>query len=291
MKRRDCGFTLVELLVVIAILGVLLGLILPAAMRVRDAAARSRCGSNLRQIGLALQMYHDQRGSLPPGMNSAGREFAYLSWSVRIVPYLEQAEVWQRAKDDYASSPDFWRLPHHRGESVVIQAFHCPAASPDIALVEAERNIAFRHYLGVSGQNQRSKDGVLYQDSHVRLLEIRDGTSNTLAVGERPPSADLYFGWWYAGAGQQTDGSADSHLGVREFRTTYRAPTCERGPWHFQAGTQENMCDTFHYWSNHIGGANFLFCDGSVRFLSYSADSILPALATRAGGETVRIPD
>ncbi len=80
-------------------------------------------------------------------------------------------------------------------------------------------------------------------------------------------------------------------MSVRETRTTSRMPECPYGPYHFQAGSSSNTCDVFHFWSVHSGGAHFAFCDGSVRFLAYFADAILPALATRAGGEAVNIPD
>jgi prepilin-type processing-associated H-X9-DG protein len=110
----------------------------------------------------------------------------------------------------------------------------------------------------------------------------------TLAVGERPPSAELDFGWWYAGWGQAKDGSADMVLGVRERNVI--GQYCPPGPYMFVPAKLADQCAMFHFWSPHPNGANFLFADGSVRFLSYSADSILPALATRAGGETVTLP-
>jgi prepilin-type processing-associated H-X9-DG protein len=106
--------------------------------------------------------------------------------------------------------------------------------------------------------------------------------------GERPPSADFWYGWWYAGYGQAGTGSADMLLGVRE--RNLGGPfvsDCPAGPYHFREGRADNQCDLFHFWSLHPGGAHFLFADGSVRFLAYSADAILPALATRAGGEPV----
>jgi prepilin-type processing-associated H-X9-DG protein len=225
-------------------------------------------------------------------MNTRGREYPYLSWAARIVPFMDQSHIWHQIQSDYAMNPSFWVVPRHRSESMLITPYICPSGGPDVSIVDDRKTVVgFRHYLGVSGTNQFSKDGVLFQDSRVKLVEILDGTSNTIAVGERLPSADLRFGWWYAGIGQQFEGSADHQLGVREIRTTFRAPMCERGPWHFQSGDQQNMCDTFHFWSRHSGGANFLFCDGSVRFLSYSADPLLPALATRAGGEKVTIPE
>ena len=111
---------------------------------------------------------------------------------------------------------------------------------------------------------------------------------------ERPPSADFQFGWWYAGTGQRFTGSADVVLGVREPNlqpVTVGSP-CGPGSYPFApARGFDDPCGMFHFWSPHPGGANFLFADGSVRFLKYSADPILPALATRAGNEAVAVPD
>jgi prepilin-type processing-associated H-X9-DG protein len=130
-------------------------------------------------------------------------------------------------------------------------------------------------------------------NSRVRYADILDGLSNTLMVGERPPSADLWEGWWYAGWGCDGEGRADMVLGVRDGSSgCYLSLTeCPRKPAGFIRGNIKNNCDSLHFWSFHPGGANFLFCDGSVRFLSYSADPLLPALATRAGSEQVALPD
>jgi prepilin-type processing-associated H-X9-DG protein len=144
----------------------------------------------------------------------------------------------------------------------------------------------------VEGTDQFRHDGLLYLDSRLRFAAIRDGTSTTLMVGERPPSADKSLGWWYAGWGQQKNGSADSVLGVQELNTSPKTQKiCPPGPYDFRPGNLDNPCDAFHFWSLHPGGAHFLFADGSVHFLRYSVAPLMPALATRAGGETVTLPD
>ena len=136
------------------------------------------------------------------------------------------------------------------------------------------------------GVDSKSRDGVLYLNSATRIAEITDGTSNTLLVGERPPSTDLIFGWWFAGYGQDGTGSCDVVLGAAE-KNVY-GYGCPAGPYTFAPGNPNNQCDQFHYWSNHTGGANFLLGDASVRFLSYSAGAVvLPLMATRSGGEVL----
>jgi prepilin-type processing-associated H-X9-DG protein len=146
-------------------------------------------------------------------------------------------------------------------------------------------------FVGNLGLDYESKDGVLMLDSKVRFSDIADGNSNTLLVGERPPSVDFWYGWWYAGHGQGATGSGDMLLGVRERNFgDGLIGFCPKGPFHFQAGSLSTYCDVMHNWSLHPGGAHFAFCDGSVRFLAYSADPIMPALATRAGGEPESVP-
>src|SRR5262249_46268505 len=144
----------------------------------------------------------------------------------------------------------------------------------------------------------KTKYGILYLKSKVRMAEITDGLSNTLLVGERPTSNDLYFGWWFAGAGYPPDyqGVGDVVLGAREVdywnkmksqfpnNPACNTPSPKVG---LQPGNLFDDCDQTHFWSLHAGGANFLLADGSVRFVSYNFDNILPDLTTRAGNEVI----
>lgn len=293
---RPNAFTLVELLVVIAIIATILGVLLPAVQKTRMAAARISCTNNLKQIGLALYQYHDTLGRLPPGTTPPLKDepFPHMGWQTRLLPFIEQQTLWKVTVTAYELAPSYpYRLPH-LGIMVPLKLFSCPAdtRANDVHPTHNGLRVALTDYLGNLGTNYKTYNGVLYWGSRTRLTDITDGTSNTLLVGERPPSPDFWYGWWYAAAGQDGSGSGDSVLGFRELHAL-RAPYttgCPPGPYHFVFGNLNNMCDTFHYWSLHSGGANFLFTDGSVEFLSYAADSVLPALSTRSGGEAVSRP-
>jgi hypothetical protein len=245
----------------------------------------------MRQIGLSLHQYHDQHRLLPPGFRSKDDPYPFLSWRARLLPFLQQDALWLQIRSDFAREPRFYWPPRHEAGSRPMPIFVCPADGRTEGEVKEGYTVAFSHYLGISGITRASYDGVLFRDSRVALSSVNDGTSNTLMIGERPHSPDNRWGWWYAGMGQEGDGAADLVLGVREVRTTFRTPTCETGPYHFANGDVDNICDIFHYWSQHLGGCQFVLCDGSVRFLRYDADAIMPALATRSGREPVTVPD
>ena len=177
--------------------------------------------------------------------------------------------------------------------------------------------MAGTNYLGVTGTNAEARDGLFTSDRRRRLADVRDGASNTLLVGERgfrtgaleviDTGADidnLRFGNWFSAIGQR-NGSVGIVLGVREInynsggkRQLPWERDCPVGPYHFgppnrtrdATGAINETCDLFQYWSYHDGGANFLYADGSVHFLAYAADSIMPALATQSGGEEVTTP-
>jgi prepilin-type N-terminal cleavage/methylation domain-containing protein/prepilin-type processing-associated H-X9-DG protein len=319
VRNRRRAFTLIELLVVIAIIAVLIGLLLPAVQKVRGAAARTQCANNLKQMGLALHNYHDANGSLPAGVAYV-YPYYYWSWMAQMMPYYEQDNLWKQA-DGWARSgnptgyPCHWwpwgdswdspQTPPNPALGVIVKTLICPADGRQDMTLSGQAgmypgsSIAFTGYLGVAGiqgdetfetntkgQSDGQSQGILYWTSTTRLTDITDGTSTTLLVGERPPSADLQYGWWFAGAGYDGSGLGDVVLGARSYRYA-AAHGCPASSVGLQPGTINNPCDQVHFWSMHTGGANFLLGDGSVRFLSYSANTVLPQLSTRNGGEVV----
>lgn len=212
---RRAGFTLVELLVVIAIIGVLIALLLPAVQAAREAARRSQCQNNLKQVGLALQIYHDVHKMYPKG--SAGGEGAL--WSYYIMPYFEQANLQNLLTVSTTSDGFNWAHPGpYTPESVAnnpsyknmiacetpINVFQCPSAGFPLGgqydITGDNWHVAARQpcsYLGsASGyainQNHRdddrvpmgSLDGVLFNHSEIGIKDITDGTSNTMLLGE-----------------------------------------------------------------------------------------------------------
>jgi prepilin-type N-terminal cleavage/methylation domain-containing protein len=327
MNRRR-GFTLIELLVVIAIIAVLIGLLLPAVQKIRSAAERMRCVNNLKQIGLALHAYHDLNGTLPPAIMEPVPpaykpvQYRYVSWMARILPFVEQPAMYKNMQDAFASQPvdkgDPFSNPPHTGLATVMNIYKCPSDGREYLAQYADGlTIAFTAYLAVNGRNLGTHDGLIYWNSSVKFADVTDGLSNTLMVGERPPSADLVFGWWYAGVGQSYlrpgenfTGSCDVSLGVGELnlQSSGFAPedSCAKGPFYpgyayqpdpkygvFRGpGSILNPCDQFHFWSLHTNGSNYLLGDGAVRFLNYATSfAVMTALSTRAGGEAVSPPE
>jgi len=290
---RRTGFNLIELLVLIGLCGLLLGLLLPAIQRVRESAARSGCQSNLRQIGIALHQYHLSHGTLPPKAAARPGRLTdpsrLLFWKAHILPEIGQEQLWAASERACLSSLNPWENPPHAGFATLIKLYACPTDGR-LARIQTDPSglpAAFSSYLGVAGGELRG-DGVMVQPG-IPLAAIGDGTSNTLMVGERPPPDTFQAGYWYS---SPTDLPSLAYfhgpdpswfvVGAGPFGDPCSGPLYQFGP-----GRTQNPCDRLHFWSLHPGGANFLFADGSVHFLRYSARSIMPALATRQGGEVV----
>jgi prepilin-type N-terminal cleavage/methylation domain-containing protein/prepilin-type processing-associated H-X9-DG protein len=294
--RHRAGFTLIESIISIAIIALLAGLLLPAVQKVRESCSRTSCANNLKQLGLANYGYHDATGSFPAGMSTGvGRfPYPYLSWHARILPYLGQQALWTSIQKAFAQDRSFYDVPPHAHRGTVVSVFACPSdprVSAPSTKLRSPFPVAFTSYLGVAGTFAPRDDGVLFADSAIRVADITDGAATTLMVGERPPSADERLGWWYAGTGTNGNGSAEMILGVNDYNFYGQSyNSCTVGPYLFGPGNLNNDCDAFHYWSLHPGGGQFIFCDGSVRFLGYTSAAAMPALATRAGGEALDAP-
>ncbi len=288
---RQRAFTLIELLVVIAIIGILIALLLPAVQKVREAAAKTKCSNNLKQIGTALHMYHDSNGAFPQAYSSKKLFYDpkpqkagdyWPTWGVSILPFIEQAN---------AHAAGFFVY-----DKMSIKQYQCPS---DPRFDTKHTGSAFgggqglTWYLAVDGYDmdiQGAKlslgnQGIIYYDSKTRMAEITDGTSTTVMVGERPPVLNLYWGWY---TWSQFDSTLDA-------RTTEKKITTEGNgsskacvfPAVYGPGNLQNNCDANHFWSHHQNGSNFLFGDGSVRFVGYNANPILIYLATRGGAEPI----
>lgn len=292
-RRYHAGFTLIELLVVMAIIGILTGLLLPAVQAVRESGRRTQCSNHLRQIGLAVLNFESAHRRLPAGITSpTATPYRSMSWLTQLLPHIEQSAMWDQARDDYAFDP----VPYvsHLGMRTPVNLFACPSDTDSgIAHYTHQfRLVAHTNYLGVNGTDYKKKDGIFFQNSKIRLAEIRDGQTHTLMIGERPPSPDFWYGWWYAGYGQAASGSPDMLLGVREINDgATHLESCPPGPYQFTRGKRGEPCDTFHFWSYHPGGAIFVMADGSVHFLAFGIDDVFPQLATRAGAEVVSLQD
>ncbi len=233
-KATRSGFTLIELLVVIAIIAILIGLLLPAVQRTREAANRIKCANNLKQMGLALHQYHDVENSFPPGVDNRFTVFWHWSWMARILPYIEEGNLYNEALA-FASSPSAavnWYAPPPSGTAGYASwspwggwVFGLPGPGPNPALSrvvplyvcpsDIQRPVtqftsfsgvrlvqAYTDYQGVSGLNYQTNDGVLGSNFPVRIADITDGTSNTLMVGERAQMKTQRYGVWFAGCGQ-----------------------------------------------------------------------------------------
>lgn len=268
------AFTLIELLVSIAIIGTLLGLLIPAVQKVRESANRVKCLNNCKQLALALHLYHDAENRFPQGCGETPNAFGFpsasptnLSWLTLLLPHLEQQSV--------------YALGYPADDSKQIKTFQCPSDTivESLGVYEGFVPGALTSYLAVFDRN-----ATIYPRSRTRIQDITAGTSNVAGAGERPPSPEPTWGWW--AWGMLDSGLPIKGLGIEpgpgiDNEVTFSGITCTNstnyGP------PQGQWCDVLKFHSRHPGGANWIFMDGSARFLTY--DAKMPAMTSRAGGE------
>jgi prepilin-type N-terminal cleavage/methylation domain-containing protein len=292
------GFTLVELLVVIAIISILIALLLPAVQAARAAARRSSCSNNLKQIGLALLNYECQYGSFPSGAHLHQRSTkSGISWRVMLLPFVEQQTLYAEINPQPDGGAANWA-----GRNFVVDSYLCPSAA-----APSPSTLAMHHsnYAGVMGakvphprinlsaENSCGEiyaDGVLFPNSRTRLAKITDGTSKTLAVGERLYSfRDWMTGsFWFGnpiamlctGAAKNIKYPINADFDVYGYHT---------GDKSVPENQRTMPLNDLPFASEHTGGAQFTLADGSVHFIQESIDfTILQDLATKDGGEVDR---
>ncbi len=313
-RSRQSGFTLIELLVVIAIIAVLVGLLLPAVQKVREAANRLTCQNNLKQIGLAIHNFSDAHQSLPtsnrPSSNSVTS--ARQGWVLFLLPYIEQGNLYDEYNLTYG-----WQTPIDLPvTSIPLKLFQCPSVADhsrrDADPAETPWNpiVATGDYAALNGVDPRlvtaglaekSGLGFLPKNMKVTFADVADGLSNTIAVTESagrpqvwrlgqpigsPPTTYTNGGGWSRPAsditlngltadGVRSPGPCALNCANGEVTATYPDP---------YFGTNGNGA----IYAFHTGGANFLFGDGSVHFIAQTVNiRIVAALATRDGGEAV----
>ncbi|MCA9015150.1 MAG: DUF1559 domain-containing protein [Planctomycetaceae bacterium] len=312
-SRWSFGFTLIELLVVIAIIAILIALLLPAVQQAREAARRSTCKNNLKQIGLALHNYHETHRVFPPGFIDSQLDFSSsktaaptansngLGWGTMILPYMDQGPLYNQIGSTTGSFGQHWSVNASTLAKTILPAFNCPS-DPMGGINTDKSSFGKSNYLASHGTAAATtNNGLFYGNSSTRIRDITDGTSNTIMVSERTTKND---GAGTNNCGGTTDCAWTGGLWIGP-RYTSDTSTWHPGLYHFDvtnfgggnatylinssaATWGEDWCAS----SAHVGGAHFLLGDGQVRFISENISSggsntTYHQLVTRSGGEVV----
>ena len=311
---RRSAFTLIELLVVIAIIAVLIGLLLPAVQKVREAAARMKCSNNLKQVSLAAHNYHSANQNFPQTSFTGTTVASGYSTSFEaLFPYMEQTALYDalRAKAVAANRPTVGGVSDGGAASLdatPIAFLICPSDKMPNPGVGQEPGSNYYHGLtnyhpvatGLDKSNSKwGSDGAIPTSRTVKLTDITDGSSNTLLFGEWTNFDPNFVSWApYVGSDSQYelwifagawDSSSAGCLATGGLSFNYRLPVAPATTTITTAlNTIQLRAQAFG--SSHAGGANVAFADGSVRFISNTINSsplVLPALCSRAGGEPI----